>query len=120
MKDDLTDARMELDYAYCAKEDGEAELAKYFGTAASERLNKSFKETHALFQNYAQQETDFEKESVSMCLWDEIHQEMEDEYEYLLITFNKDKVRASLFFSLIHFLASLLLANRTSSPVILQ
>lgn len=23
MKDDLTDARMELDYAYCAKEDGE-------------------------------------------------------------------------------------------------
>lgn len=84
MKDDLTDARDELDYAYCAKEDGEAELAKYFGAAASERLNKSFKETHALFQNYAQQETDFEKESVSMCLWDEIHQEMEDEYEYLL------------------------------------
>ena len=30
MKDDLTDARMELDQAYCAKEDGEAELAKYF------------------------------------------------------------------------------------------
>ena len=54
MKDDLSDARMELDYAYCAKEDGEAELAKYFGAAASERLNKSFKETHALFQNYAQ------------------------------------------------------------------
>lgn len=84
LRDDLKDSSMLLDWSYCVKEDGEAELAKYFGAAASERLNKSFKETHALFQNYAQQETDFEKESVSVCLWDEIHQEMEDEYEYLL------------------------------------
>ena len=84
MKDDLTDARAELDYAYCAKEDGEAELAKYFGTAASERLNKSFKETHALFQNYAQQEEELSEETVSVCLWDQIHEDMIEEYEHLL------------------------------------
>lgn len=53
LKDDLRDSDMLLDWSYCAKEDGEAELSKYFGTLAAERLNKSFKETHAMFENYA-------------------------------------------------------------------
>lgn len=84
LKDDLRDSDMLLDWAYCAKEDGEAELSKYFGTLAAERLNKSFKETHAMFENYAQKEEDLTRETVSVCLWDQIHEDMIEEYEHLL------------------------------------
>lgn len=81
MKDDLADATMEIDYSYCAKEEGEEELAKYFATKASERLNKSFKETHAMFENAIKKEENFDKECVTKCLWDEIHKDMIDTYE---------------------------------------
>lgn len=84
LRDDLRDSSMFLDYSYCAKEEGEEELAKYFGTLAAERLNKSFKETHAMFENYAQKEEDLTKETVSVCLWEQIHEEMIEEYEHLL------------------------------------
>lgn len=84
LRDDLRDSSMFLDYSYCAKEEGEEELAKYFGTLAAERLNKSFKETHAMFENCAQKEEDLTKETVSVCLWEQIHEEMIEEYEHLL------------------------------------
>lgn len=84
LSDDLKDSEALINWAYCAKEDGETELAKYFGETAAERLNNSFKATHAMFENYAKKEPDFSQETVSVCLWDEIHEEMMDKYSYLL------------------------------------
>lgn len=81
MKDDLADATIETDYAYCAKEEGEEELAKYFATKALERLNKSFKETHAMFENAVKKEENFDKECITKYLWDEIHEDMIETYE---------------------------------------
>lgn len=65
MKDDLTDSRAELDYAYCAKEDGEAELAKYFGAAASERLNKK----HTLYFRIMRSKKQILKKKVFLCAY---------------------------------------------------
>ncbi len=81
LNDDLRDSEMLIDYSYCAKEEGEEELAKYFATKASERLNKSFKETHAMFENAVKKEENFDKECITKCLWDEIHEDMIETYE---------------------------------------
>lgn len=84
MNDDIRDSEMLCDWSKVAKDEGEVELAKYFASSALERLNKSFKETHAMFENYAKKEEGFDKESVTKCLWDEIHQDLVDRYETCL------------------------------------
>ena len=81
MNDDIKDSEMLCDWSKVAKDEGEEELAKYFATKASERLNKSFKETHAMFENAVKKEEDFDKESITKCLWDEIHEDMIETYE---------------------------------------
>ena len=60
------------------------EKQNYLSILAPQRLNKSFKETHAMFENYAQKEEDLSKETVSVCLWDQIHEDMIEEYEQRL------------------------------------
>ena len=76
MNDDVRDSEMLCDWSKAAKDEGETELAKYFASSALERLNKSFKETHAMFENYAKKEEGFDKESVTKCLCYEIHQDL--------------------------------------------
>lgn len=84
MCDDIKDSEMLCCWSQEMKEMGESELSKYFGSLALERLNKSFKETHAKFENYAAQETDFQADSITKYLWEEIHQELVERYEKCL------------------------------------
>lgn len=79
MHDDLKDAEMMIKYAYEVREGKEEdkaladELAKY----ASFRLNH-FMEFHGLFQNEVKKMPEITQETVSMCMWKEVHEEMQE------------------------------------------
>ena len=81
MYDDLKDAEMLIDYACRMKEEEKEDVAKYFADNAAYRLNQSFKAAHTLFTTHAQQEKDFNEESVTNCLWDVQHEQMMDWYD---------------------------------------
>lgn len=81
MYDDLKDAEMMIDYACdIRKENSEDkfladEIAKY----ASYRLNH-FMDFHKLFQAEAGKQKEVSEKTVSMCMWEEMHQTMQDWY----------------------------------------
>lgn len=84
MYDDLKDAEMMIEYACDIRkktpEDRQVadELARY----ASFRLNH-FMEFHEHFKNEAKKMPSVNGEVVSMCLWEETHEHMQEWYNYI-------------------------------------
>lgn len=82
MYDDLKDADMLVEYAEKMKEDGDAELTKYFGELVLARL-KSFKDAHTLFQQRATKEGHTfgkNKDLIESYLWEKQHKQLQDWY----------------------------------------
>lgn len=84
MYDDLKDAEMMIKYAHDIREENPEdknladELAKY----ASFRLNH-FMEFHTHFMTEAQKTPRITEETVSMCMWEETHEMMQEWYEHI-------------------------------------
>ena len=78
MYDDLKDADMLIDYAYCVREENEEdkELADSIAKYALERFNH-FKSFHKLFQEEVAKE-DVTQETAYECLWSETHEHMQE------------------------------------------
>lgn len=84
MYDDLKDAEMMIEYAHEIREENPEdknladELAKY----ASFRLNH-FMEFHKHFQTEAKKMPAVTGETVSMCMWEETHEHIEEWYRHI-------------------------------------
>ena len=83
MYDDLKDAEMMIKYAKeIREEDGDKALADEIAKYASYRLNH-FMEFHKLFQAEAKKMPEVTQETVSMCMWGETHEMMQEWYEHI-------------------------------------
>lgn len=84
MNDDLKDAEMMIDYAYCIREEGDKALADEFAKYAQFRL-EHFTTFHTFFQNEAEKEKTVSEETVQGCMWKEAHEMLQhwrDEIEH--------------------------------------
>jgi hypothetical protein len=90
MYDDLKDAEMMIKYAHSIREKNPEdknladELAKY----ATFRLNH-FMEFHKLFQTEAKKMPEVTQETVSMCMWEETHEMMQEWYHEIKAKIDK-------------------------------
>lgn len=79
MNDDLKDAEMMIDYAYCIRKENEGdealvnEIARY----AQYRL-EHFSDFHNLFKQEAAKSKLAAEETVQNCMWEETHEMFQD------------------------------------------
>ena len=90
MYDDLKDAEMMIDYAYCIREEQEAdknladEIAKY----AQYRL-QHFTEFHHLFENEAEKQKSMDSDTVDKCMWNECQETLQEWHDEIERKINK-------------------------------
>ena len=90
MYDDLKDAEMVIDYAYCIREEQEAdknladEIAKY----AQYRL-QHFTEFHHLFENEAEKQKSMDSDTVDKCMWKECQETLQEWHDKIERKINK-------------------------------
>lgn len=80
MNDDLKDAEMMIDYAYCIREEGDKALADEIAKYAQYRL-EHFMTFHKLFQDEATKEKNASEETVQSCMWNETREMFQHWYE---------------------------------------
>lgn len=90
MYDDLKDAEMMIDYAYCIREEQEAdknladEIAKY----AQYRL-QHFTEFYHLFENEAEKQKSMDSDTVDKCMWKECQETLQEWHDKIERKINK-------------------------------
>lgn len=80
MSDDLKDGCMAIDYAFLIRDENvqDKPIADMMAKYASERM-AHFSELHKIFVEESKKEEPV-KGRMEDCLWDEIHQEMQEKY----------------------------------------
>lgn len=75
MNDDLKDAEMMIDYAYCVRKENEEDegLASEIARYAQSRL-EHFLDFHELFKREAEKGKIAPEETVQSCMWEETHE----------------------------------------------